>query len=210
MLLRPHASSLKGGPHQPHRLEVHWAKQGKGVAVCALPEGLSVVGGDYNNRDPPDGSAKPPGSQASTADLRVEKSAPSPSAGFTPERSSKGRTSVRRLAKPRRIPRARRSHQHGRTGAVEDVDRAGIHDEPSDAGTRGSHLQHALLEIRRIEKHQRRLEAVEHNAWPRPRLLVFVRELPEASPMINESGLPPSLKAVVACRPPESPKGSCD
>jgi hypothetical protein len=30
----------------------------------------------------------------------------------------------------------------------------------------------------------------------------FVRELPGASPMINESGLPPPFKAVVACRPP--------
>jgi putative transposase len=30
----------------------------------------------------------------------------------------------------------------------------------------------------------------------------FVRELSGASPMINESGLPPPFKSVVACRPP--------
>jgi hypothetical protein len=39
----------------------------------------------------------------------------------------------------------RQCFQHGRTGAFYDVDRAAIHDEPFDAGTRGSYL----LEIRR-------------------------------------------------------------
>ena len=43
----------------------------------------------------------------------------------------------------------RQCFQHGRTGAFYDVDRAAIHDEPFDAGTRGSYLQHPLLEIRR-------------------------------------------------------------
>jgi hypothetical protein len=102
-----------------------WVASVRGETGCGNwnPPGAGAYDGSVPVSDV---SANPPEAQASTADLSVVNSAPSPSAACTPERSSKARTSVRGVGKA----------------------------EPD--------TQHALLEIRRIEKYQRRSKAVEH------------------------------------------------